>query len=108
MADEARTETPLDFSDVATAYSNWYQVLGTPEELIVEFGLSPNLGIVTEDPIRIKQRLVMSFYTAKRLVAHLHYAIRRYETVFGELEIDVPTRIRTIVEGRDRKPPLAA
>jgi hypothetical protein len=102
MADEARPETPLDYSDVATAYSNWYQVLGTPEEIIVEFGLSPNLGIVTAEPVRIKQRMVMSFYTAKRLVAHLHYAIRRYESVFGELEIDVPTLIRSIVGARDQ------
>jgi hypothetical protein len=94
---------PLDYSDVSTAYSNWYQVLGTPEEVIVEFGLSPNLGIVTADPVSIKQRLVMSFYTAKRLVAHLHYAIRRYESVFGELEIDVPTRMKALAEARDRK-----
>ena len=32
MADEVRPETPLDYSDVTTAYANWYQVLGTPEE----------------------------------------------------------------------------
>ncbi len=102
MADEARTETPLDYSDVATAYSNWYQVLGTPEEVILEFGLTPSLGMVTAEPVRIKQRLVMSFYTAKRLVTHLHYAIRRYESIFGELEIDVPARIQAIVEAREQ------
>ena len=100
MADEVKQETPLDYSDVTTAYANWYQVLGTPEELMVELGLTPSLGVVTDDPIRIKQRLVMSFYTAKRLVTHLHYAIRRYESVFGELEIDVPARIHALSQAR--------
>ena len=46
------------------------------------------LGIVTSTPIRVKQRTVMSFQTAKRLLTHLHYAIRRYESVFGEVEIE--------------------
>jgi hypothetical protein len=59
-------------------------------------GLTPTLGLVTDAPIRVKQRIVMSFYTAKRLVAHLHYAIRRYESAFGSLEIDIPTRLQAI------------
>jgi hypothetical protein len=100
MAHEGKHETPLDHSDVTTAYANWYQVLGTPEELIVELGVTPNLGVVTADPIQVKQRLVMSFYTAKRLVTHLHYAIRRYESVFGELEIDVPARMHALAEAK--------
>lgn len=100
MAHEEKHETPLDHSKVTTAYANWYQVLGTPEELIVELGVTPNLGVVTPDPIQVKQRLVMSFYTAKRLVTHLHYAIRRYESVFGELEIDVPARMQALAEAK--------
>ena len=100
MADETRPETPLDYSDVTTAYANWYQVLGTPEELMLELGITPHLGVITGDPVYIKQRLVMSFYTAKRLVTHLHYAIRRYESIFGELEIDIPARMKALSESR--------
>jgi hypothetical protein len=98
-------EAPLDLSDITTTYANWYQVVGTPEELIVDFGLTPTLGIATEKPIRVKQRLVMSFWTAKRLLTHLHYAIRRYESAFGPLEIDVPTRLQALSKP---KPSLAA
>src|SRR5438105_68676 len=67
----APPQAPLDFTDVVSSYTNWYQVTGTAEELILDFGLTPHLGVVTEDPIRVRQRLVMSFYTAKRLLAHL-------------------------------------
>ena len=99
MAEEGNTpaaapQAPLDFSDVVSSYTNWYQVTGTPEELILDFALTPSLGVVTEDPIHVKQRLVMSFYTAKRLIAHLHYALRRHESMFGALEMDIRKRIQ--------------
>ena len=105
MSDEAKTpaaaesltprpEAPLDLSDVQTVYTNWYRVTGTPEELMLEFAVTPHLGVVTEDPIRVKQRMVMSFYTAKRLVAHLHYALRRHESFFGTLEMDIRKRMK--------------
>ena len=105
MADQVKqaapTEYPLDLSDVTTTYANWYQVIGTPEELILELGLTPQLGLATPEPVRVKQRLVMSFYTAKRLMTHLHFAIKRFESVFGILEIDVPKRIKAL--GANRK-----
>jgi hypothetical protein len=104
MAEETKkdaSDVNLDHDDVTTTYANWYQVLGTPEEVLVEFGLTPTLGLVTENPIRVKQRLVMSFYTAKRLAAHLHYAVRRYESAFGSLEIDVPARLEGLAAKRE-------
>lgn len=89
-------ELPLDMSRLTTSYANWYQVTGTPEELLLDFGVTPSLGVVTDDPVRVSQRLVMSFYTAKRLLTHLHYAVKRYENVFGPLEIDLPTRLQAL------------
>ena len=98
-AQGAPPEAPLDLSDVATTYTNWYRVTGTPEELMVEFALTPHLGVASDDPIRVKQRLVMSFYTAKRLLAHLHYALKRHEGFFGPLEMDIRKRIKTPIPG---------
>jgi len=89
-----RREAPVDVSNVTTTYTNWYRVTGSPEELLLEFGLTPNMGIVTEEPIRVSQRLVMSHYTAKRLLAHLHYALKRHEEIFGQLEMDFRKRAR--------------
>jgi len=93
-------ELPLDMSQLSTNYTNWYQVTGTPEEMILDFGVTASLGVVTSDPVRVKQRLVMSFYTAKRLLTHLHYAVKRYENAFGPLEIDVPTRLQALSASR--------
>ena len=90
----APAEAPLDLSQVETSYANWYRITGTGEELLVEFALTPHLGVVTDDPIRVKQRLVLSFYTAKRLLAHLHYALKRHESFFGPLEMDIRKRIK--------------
>src|SRR5436309_13936493 len=56
-------ELPLDMSQLVTNYTNWYQVTGTPEEMILDFGVTATLGVVTADPVRVRQRLVMSFYT---------------------------------------------
>lgn len=84
----------LDRSELSTTYANWYQVIGTPEEMLVEFGLTPHLGVTTAEPIRVRQRVVMSIYTAKRLLAHLHLAVRRYESTFGPVEIDIPARMK--------------
>jgi len=89
-----RREAPLDLSHVTTTYANWYRVTGSPEELILEFGLTPNMGLVTEEAIRVSQRLVLSHYTAKRLLAHLHYALKRHEEVFGQLEMDFRKRMK--------------
>ena len=90
----AQGEPPLDLSQVETSYANWYRVTGTAEELLVEFALTPHLGAVTDEPIRVKQRVVLSFYTAKRLLAHLHYALKRHEAFFGPLEMDIRKRIK--------------
>ena len=66
---------------------------GTPEELIVDFGLNKQpIGVPTE-PIDITQRLVMNYYTAKRLLAALHLTVQRHEAAFGALEIDINKRI---------------
>jgi hypothetical protein len=106
MADEAkppaaapgqeapRREAPVDVSNVTTTYANWYRVTGSPEELLLEFGLTPNMGLATDEPIRVAQRLVLSHYTAKRLLAHLHYALKRHEEIFGQLEMDFRKRMR--------------
>jgi hypothetical protein len=93
-------EPRLDLSQLSTSYANWYQVTGTPEEMIIDFGVTANLGIVTGDPVRVNRRLVMSFYTAKRLLTHLHYAVKRYENAFGPLEIDIPTRMQNLSAAR--------
>ncbi len=67
---------------------------GTPEELIIDFALSPQpMGTPTE-PIAITQRMVTNYYTAKRMLHALQMTIQRHEATFGVLEIDVQRRVQ--------------
>ena len=75
------------------SYANFCRVTGTPEELIVDFGLNKQVGPDVSEPIEISQRLIVNFFTAKRLMAALHMAVQRHEAAFGVLETDVQKRI---------------
>ena len=83
----------VDASTAVAAYANFCRVTGTPEELIIDFGLnSQPMGSQT-DPIAITQRLIVNFYTAKRMLAALQMSIQRHEAAFGVLETDVQRRV---------------
>src|SRR5215470_17452539 len=79
----------VDASHLSTVYANFCRVTGTPEELVLDFGLNTQMAPVAGEPIKLTHRLVMNFYTAKRLLAALHMAIQQHENVYGALEVDV-------------------
>jgi Protein of unknown function (DUF3467) len=83
----------LDESKAVTSYANFCRVTGSPEELIVDFGLNTQPVGGTEQPVQVNQRVVLNFFTAKRLLHALHVAIQRHEEVFGHLETDVQKRV---------------
>lgn len=83
----------VDDSKATCSYANFCRVTGTPEELIVDFGLnSQPFGVPTE-PVQITQRIVMNYYTAKRMLHALHLSVQRHEQAFGTLETDVQKRV---------------
>jgi hypothetical protein len=89
-------QIPVDTGDLTSVYANFFRVTGTPEELVLDFGL--NTTQVTQsgapEAVKLNHRLVMSFYTAKRLLSALQWAVNRYETNFGVLETDFQRRMR--------------
>ncbi len=93
-AQTAPVQFQVDTSGMSSTYTNWYRVTGTPEELILDFGLNPQMGQVPTEPIKLANRLVMNFYTAKRLLGALQFAVQRHEQFFGVLEVDVQKRVR--------------
>lgn len=93
----------LDDSATAT-YANFCRVTGSPEELIVDFGLNPQPIGVPKDPIRVNQRIILNFFTAKRLLAALQMSIARHEAVFGVLETDINKRVRPQAQGGQQQP----
>jgi hypothetical protein len=74
-------------------YANFVKVSPAPEELMLDFGMNPNLPGAPITPIKISQRLVMNYYTAKRLWGALGFALQRHEQAFGVLETDVQKRV---------------
>ncbi len=88
-----RTQLRVDDSKVVAAYSNFCRVTGTPEELIIDFGLNPQPYGVPTEPIALGQRIVTNYYTAKRLAHALQMTIQRHEAAFGVLETDVQKRV---------------
>jgi len=84
----------IDASKAQACYSNFCRVTGTPEELIIDFGLnSQPMGVPTE-AIPVTQRIIVNYFTAKRMLAALHMSVQRHEAAFGVLETDVQKRVK--------------
>ena len=89
----AQPQLQLDDSKAIACYANFCRVTGTPEELIIDFALKPQPFGTPTEPIQISQRLIVNFYTAKRMLAALQMTLARHEGAFGVLEIDVQKRL---------------
>jgi hypothetical protein len=74
------------------AYSNFARVTSTAEEVIIDFCLNPNPFHQGRQEINVSQRLIMNFYTAKRLFSALGMTLQRHEQTFGPIELDIRRR----------------
>jgi hypothetical protein len=92
---QAAPQLKVDDSNIVACYSNFCRVTGTPEELSIDFGFNPQPVGVPTSPIQVKQRIIVNFYTAKRLLAALSMSVQRHEQVFGVLETDIQKRLKT-------------
>lgn len=91
---QQRIQVQIEDSKALASYANFCRVTGTPEELIIDFGLNPQpIGVPTQ-PIVIVQRIITNFYTAKRMLHALTLTVQRHEATFGVLETDVQKRVR--------------
>lgn len=92
---EKKAQTPItvDESKAVSCYANFCRVTGSPEELIVDFGMNSQPMGSGDKPIEIQQRIVLNFYTAKRLLHALHVSVQRHEEVFGQIETDIQKRV---------------
>ena len=80
-----------------TTCANAFRTNGTAEEVILDFGLNL-VGPPTQPQaspqilFKVNQRVVMNYYSVKRLAITLSQLIRRHEEQFGEMELDVQKR----------------
>ena len=97
MAKEEQTPAPktvtVNDESAVCSYANFCRVTGSPEELIVDFGLNAQPMGTNDQPVDVTQRIVLNFYTAKRLLHALHVCVQRHEKVFGNIETDIQKRV---------------
>ncbi len=87
----------VDERNMRTSYANAFRTNGTAEEVMLDFGLNLlNPPTQQQDQpeiiFRVKDRVILNYYSAKRLAITLSQLIRRHEEQFGELEMDVAKR----------------
>jgi hypothetical protein len=92
---QQQAQFSVDTSNLSTVYANFCRVTGTPEELVLDFGLNTQMTPVPSEPIKLSHRLVLNFFTAKRLLGALHMAVQQHENSYGVLEVDINKRLRT-------------
>jgi Protein of unknown function (DUF3467) len=85
-------EFAVDTTNLLTGYVNFARLTGTPEELVLDFGLNTQMTASLPEPIKLTHRLVLNYYTAKRLLGALYAAVQQHESVYGVLETDIQKR----------------
>ncbi len=94
---QQRIRVTVDERNLQTSYISGFRPTMTAEELMLDFGL--NLIRPTgnkEHPFDLvfqaNTRLIMSYYSAKRLALSLGQIVRQYEQQFGEVELNAGRR----------------
>lgn len=87
----------IDESNINTSYVSGFRPTMGPEELMLDFGLNHVRPTGNkEQPVEIvfqaSNRLIMSYFSAKRLAVALSRVVRRYEQEFGEIELNAANR----------------
>ena len=94
-AQSPQTRVEMSATGLNSSYANFFRFNGTYEELLVDFGIFTGLLTTTgPEPIKLTQRIILSFPTAKRLLAGLQLAIAKHELQFGPIEVDPQKRSR--------------
>lgn len=92
-AQDQQVRVQVEDKGAVTSYANFCRVTGTPEELIIDFGLNSQPFGVPHEAVVITQRIVTNYFTAKRMLHALHLSVQRHEQAFGVLETDVNKRV---------------
>lgn len=92
----------VDERNMTTSYANAFRTNGTADEVMLDFGLNLVNPAVQQQGqpeilFQVNDRVIMNYYSAKRLAITLSQLIRRHEEQFGELELDVAKRRKDTV-----------
>ena len=98
-AQQQSVRVRMDQSDLKTSYANAFNTHGLLNEVILDFGLNmpipPKPDQQPEIMLQITDRIILNYYSVKRLALTLGQLVRRHEERFGELELDDNKRVKT-------------
>lgn len=94
-----QTRIAVDERNMRSGYANAFRTNGSAEEVMLDFGVNlvnPAAGQQSQAEVvfQVNERVIMNYYSAKRLAITLSQLIRRHEEQFGELELDVAKRVQ--------------
>lgn len=104
VAEQAKAQTGqqqiqllINEDKMETSYANAFRTNGTAEEVMIDFGMNTvtqaaQAAAPTQVLFQLTDRIVLNYFSAKRLAITLTQMIRRHEQQFGELELDVAKR----------------
>ena len=87
----------VDEREMGTTYANAFRTNATAEEVMLDFGMNLANPAAAKDEqpeitFKVTERVIMNYFSAKRMAITLSQLIRRHEDQFGELELDVAKR----------------
>ena len=98
QGEQRQIQIRMDDSQMRSSYANGFRTNTTAEEIIVDFGL--NLPVLPgqqsdkqEMLLKLDTRVIMNYYSAKRLALTLSQMVHQHEQQFGELQLDASKRL---------------
>jgi len=90
---QQRIRIRIDERNLKTSYANGVRPSATPEEVLLDFGMNQVLPAANQKAEReilfqANDRIILSYYAAKRLAMALTQLVRRYEAEYGEIELN--------------------
>lgn len=91
----------IDDRNLTTSYANAFRTNSTQEEVVLDFGLNlmtqpARDGAGQQGPgeilFQVDRRIILNYYSAKRLAATLSQIVRRHEEQFGEIQVNPAQR----------------
>jgi len=87
----------VDEREMVTNYANAFRSSATADEVMLDLGMNQTIpppvdGGTPAMLLKVTQRAVLNYYTAKRLAIALSQIARTHEDQFGVLELDVNRR----------------
>ncbi|MEN9359375.1 MAG: hypothetical protein RL095_910 [Verrucomicrobiota bacterium] len=89
----------VDQREMKSCYSNSFRPIASTEELLLDFGINQAMPVedgkgetAAEIVFEVDSRIIMNYYTAKRLALSLNQVVGQYEKQFGEIKLNAADR----------------